>query len=77
MVNLSNEQQAFIQKAMAGKNVLVDACIGSGKTTAIQELCNTLPAYKRILYLTYNRLLKLDSKDKIHNRNVPNNRYNV
>lgn len=49
---------------MDGKNVLVDACIGSGKTTAIQELCNALPAYKRILYLTYNRLLKLDAKDK-------------
>lgn len=70
MINLSNEQQIFIQKAMDGKNVLVDACIGSGKTTAIQELCNALPAYKRILYLTYNRLLKLDAKDKIHNRNV-------
>ena len=70
MINLSNEQQIFIQKAMDGKNVLVDACIGSGKTTAIQELCNALPSYKRILYLTYNRLLKLDAKDKIHNRNV-------
>lgn len=69
-IKLSDEQQAFIDKVKEGKNVLVDACIGSGKTTAIQHLCNVLPRDKRILYLTYNRLLKLDAKAKIKNRNV-------
>ena len=67
---LSNEQQLFIEKAMQGKNILVDACIGSGKTTAIQNLCNQLPSTKKVLYLTYNRLLKLDAKSKIKKRNV-------
>ena len=67
---LSNEQEAFIQAALAGKNILVDACIGSGKTTAIQRLCDELPTDKSILYLTYNKLLKVDAQNKIHNRNV-------
>ena len=69
-LELSNEQQLFIEKAMQGKNILVDACIGSGKTTAIQNLCNQLPSKKKVLYLTYNRLLKLDAKSKIRKKSV-------
>ena len=69
-VKLSGEQQQFIEKALRGKNILVDACIGSGKTTAIQNLCNALPGTKKVLYLTYNKLLKLDAKSKIKKRNV-------
>ena len=68
--DLSPEQRLFVQKALEGENILVDACIGSGKTTAIQVLCNELPATKRILYMTYNKLLKLDAKSKIKRRNV-------
>lgn len=66
----SVEQKQFIAWAKEGKNILVDACIGSGKTTAIQKLCQSLPPSKKILYLTYNRLLKLDAQSKITNRNV-------
>lgn len=66
---LSTEQQEFIELVKQGKNVLVDACIGSGKTTAIQSLCNELPN-KNILYLTYNTLLKVDAKQKIKSYNV-------
>lgn len=61
---LSKEQQMFIQYGTAGHNILVEACIGSGKTTAIQALCNAIKG-KNILYLTYNKLLKLDAKAKI------------
>lgn len=61
---LSDEQQLFIQYGTAGHNILVEACIGSGKTTAIQALCNAIKG-KNILYLTYNKLLKLDAKAKI------------
>ncbi|MGN1062190.1 MAG: hypothetical protein ACI4RO_03595, partial [Candidatus Scatosoma sp.] len=50
-IQLSEEQRRFIQEVKTGKNVLVDACIGSGKTTAIQYLCDELPQ-KHILYLT-------------------------
>lgn len=66
---LSEEQLLFIKHAKNGNNILVDACIGSGKTTAIQHLCNKLPS-KKILYLTYNKLLKIDAKSKIKNKNV-------
>lgn len=67
--DLSEEQQSMIALAKTGKNVLVDACIGSGKTTTIQVLCNEVPE-KNVLYLTYNTLLKVDAKEKIRARNV-------
>lgn len=66
---LSDEQKELIDLARDEMNVLVDACIGSGKTTAIQVLCDELPE-KQILYLTYNRLLKVDAKNKIHSQNA-------
>ena len=67
---LSEEQELFITKALEGNNILVDACIGSGKTTTIQHLCCRLPENLKILYLTYNRLLKLDAKSKIKGANI-------
>lgn len=69
-MTLSDEQQYFVEQVLAGKNVLVDACIGSGKTTAIQRVCDLLPSNKKILYLTYNKLLKCDARTKIRNSNV-------
>lgn len=69
-MNLTEEQKEFIQCALDGNNVLVDACVGSGKTTAIQQLCLAFPTSKRILYLTYNKLLKIDAKEKIKGKNI-------
>ena len=62
--DLTKEQQMLIDKAKNGENVLVDACIGSGKTTAIQVMCNEITD-KNIVYLTYNRLLKLSTPSKL------------
>lgn len=67
---LTDEQEELIKQTDMGKNVLVDACIGSGKTTAIQVLCNVFSCRKKILYLTYNKLLKIDARSKIKNYNV-------
>lgn len=69
-IELSDEQLKFIEVAKQGKNILVDACIGSGKTTAIQHLCEELPLNCKILYLTYNRLLKIDARNKIKRKKV-------
>lgn len=68
-LKLSHEQQVFVNESVSGKNVLVDACIGSGKTTAIQALCDMMPG-RRILYMTYNALLKFDAQAKIRNYNT-------
>lgn len=68
--DLSSEQQDLVRLALDGKNVLCDACIGSGKTSTINVLCNEFDSSKEILYLTYNRLLKLDAQEKILNDNV-------
>ena len=70
MIELTEEQKLFVDTALSGKNILVEACIGSGKTTSIQHVCNLLPKGKKILYLTYNRLLKVDAKSKIKNKNA-------
>jgi len=67
--NLTDEQKEVLYQVSARRNVLVDACIGSGKTTVIQLLCSQYPE-KKILYLTFNALLKADAKEKIRNRNV-------
>ncbi len=64
-INLTDEQRNFIDAALTGQNILVDACIGSGKTTTIQHLCNVIPQNKKVLYLTYNKLLKIDAQSKI------------
>lgn len=69
-VTLTKEQEEFIARGKEGRNILVEACIGSGKTTAIQILCDEIGQNKKILYLTYNKLLKLDARAKIRNRNV-------
>ena len=42
-LNLTKEQKHFIKVALSGKNVLVDACIGSGKTTACPDCFGYLP----------------------------------
>ncbi|MDO6829437.1 AAA family ATPase [Mesomycoplasma ovipneumoniae] len=67
---LTEEQENVVNLALKGKNVLVDACIGSGKTSVIQVLCDKFPIDKKILYLTYNKLLKVDAKNKIKKKNV-------
>ena len=70
LIHISSEQQDLVRLALDGKNVLCDACIGSGKTSTINVLCNEFDSSKEILYLTYNRLLKLDAQEKILNDNV-------
>ncbi|WP_146236479.1 hypothetical protein [Metamycoplasma auris] len=46
-INLSKEQQEFIDLALKGNNILVDACIGASETTSIQFLCEQYSKEKR------------------------------
>ena len=61
--DLSTEQQDLVRLALEGKNVLCDACIGSGKTSTINVLCNEFDSSKQILYLTV--YLKVNGRDAI------------
>lgn len=64
--DLSDEQQKIIDFVKKGKNVFVDACIGSGKTSALQTLYTEEASMgKKVIYLTYNRLLKFEAKERI------------
>jgi superfamily I DNA/RNA helicase len=73
-VKRTEEQEAIIEAVEEGHNVFVDACIGAGKTTTLNDICITLKN-KKILYLTYNKLLKEDAKKQIRSRNVEVHNY--
>lgn len=65
-VQFTDEQQAVLDYAKDSYDVLVDACIGSGKTTVIQQACSILAADgKKVLYLTYNRRLLEEARKRI------------
>lgn len=65
-IQFTDEQQLALQYAVDGYDVLVDACIGSGKTTVIQEACKRLYAIeKSVLYLTFNRRLLEEARKRI------------
>lgn len=68
-MGLSDEQQAVLEEVKKGNSVVIDSVIGSGKTRTLQAICDYFSSLK-ILYLTYNKLLKLDAQKKITNRNV-------
>ena len=68
---LSEEQQQIISNIKLGYNVIVDAVAGCGKTTTSLHLCKEMN-HKKILMLTYNSGLKLDTRKKIDIYNINN-----
>jgi AAA domain-containing protein len=71
-VRLSSEQRRMIDAVRAGQDVIVDATVGSGKTTAIQALCTEVGRDRRVLYLTYSKLLKADAQRRVSHAKVQN-----
>lgn len=71
-VPLSGEQRRMIDAVRAGRDVIVDATVGSGKTTAIQALCSEVGRGREVLYLTYSKLLKADAQRRVRNAKVQN-----
>lgn len=59
-----SEQQKKIIDLALNHNIIVDAVAGSGKTTTILQLANRYRG-KNILVVTYNRRLRLETKEKI------------
>jgi len=61
---LSDEQQYILNQVKEGKNVIVDAVAGSGKSTTVLSIARELPD-KKILQLTYNSSLRTEIKEKV------------
>ncbi len=68
-INFSDEQKAIGNAVREGKNVIVDAVAGSGKTTTIIQIAEVNPE-KRILALLYNRALAEESRARIGHSNI-------
>jgi len=70
-IEYSTEQKNIIHAVLSGKNCVVDAVAGSGKTTTIMGIAKSAPE-KRILQITYNRHLKDEVKVKIDKEGITN-----
>lgn len=68
-MNLTTEQQAII--ASTG-NIRINAVAGSGKTTTIIEYARTRPAKSKILYLAFNKSVKLEAAKKFEKLGLKN-----
>jgi len=64
MLEPSSEQQDIIDHIKQGRNVIVDACAGSGKSTTILSCAKQIPE-KRFLQITYNSMLRMEIKEKV------------
>jgi hypothetical protein len=62
MFNLTEEQTAIVRAVLSGKNIVCEAVAGAGKTTTVLGLAKM--TNKKIIQLTYNRLLKDEVKEK-------------
>lgn len=68
---MSEEQRRVYEHIELGKNVIVDACAGSGKSTTILSIAKELPE-KRFLQFTYNSMLRHEIKEKIRELDLQN-----
>ena len=71
MFSPSEEQQIIMNAISSGKNVIVDACAGSGKSTTILSCAKALPELQ-FRQLTFNKMLQEEVKESIHKHNINN-----
>jgi len=71
MLTPSPEQQLIIDTIASGSNVAVSAVAGSGKTTTVLSLAKKVFP-KKILQLTYNKLLKMEVRDRVVKEDITN-----
>ncbi|ANE53490.1 DNA helicase [Flavisolibacter tropicus] len=68
-LKLTGEQEAIIRSK---GNIKINAVAGSGKTTTIIEYARTRPAGSKILYLAFNRAVKLEAEKKFAAQGLSN-----
>jgi len=66
---LTEEQIAIVN---SGGNITINAVAGSGKTTTIVEYAATRPRGSKILYLAFNKSVKLEAVRKFQDRGLGN-----
>ncbi len=66
---LTPEQQAIINST---GNIKINAVAGSGKTTTIIEYAKSRPATSKILYLAFNKSVKLEAQKKFAQQGLNN-----
>lgn len=68
-LRLTAEQEAILRSS---GNIKINAVAGSGKTTTIIQYAATRPAGARILYLAYNRSVKMEARRRFAAQGLPN-----
>lgn len=71
MNKTSEEQNFIIENVKQNKNVIVDACAGSGKSTTILSTALQL-SHLRFLLITYNSSLRKEMKEKVKSLDIHN-----
>ena len=71
MIELSAEQATILLHIKNGKNVVVDSCAGTGKTTLILSVAKAL-SDKKLLQMTYNSMLRYEVKDRVKRSQINN-----
>jgi hypothetical protein len=69
-MELTNEQKEILKHAST-HNLMIDSVAGSGKTTTLLHLVKLLDT-KRILLLTYNRRLRIETKERVDKMGITN-----
>lgn len=67
----SKEQKKICTTVQKGHNVAIDSVFGSGKTTSILHICQQSVG-KKVLVLTYNSKLKLETRAKVQRLGLTN-----
>jgi len=68
-LKFTNEQEAIF--AHSG-DIKINAVAGSGKTTALVEYARRQPSGTRILYLAFNRSVRMEAQKRFTEQNLPN-----
>lgn len=68
---ISEEQSLIVEYIRNGKNAIVDACAGSGKSTTILAIAKALP-HKVFLQMAYNAMLRAEFKEKVEIQQISN-----